>query len=163
MLAVNGFVEAATAGEHGRGFSVVAGDIRNLANESAENADKIKDLVREVHNQMGKVLSDINQSEISVREANAFIPIVVKTNQAITESVEEITRIGPGYYSVLQAIQGVGASSRQQVQELTVVVEKVSNEVEEAANISQEQARAIEELSTSIEEIASIADEMQMN
>ncbi|MEN6391393.1 MAG: methyl-accepting chemotaxis protein, partial [Syntrophomonas sp.] len=43
MLAVNGFIEAATAGEHGRGFSVVASDIRNLAAESAENADKIKD------------------------------------------------------------------------------------------------------------------------
>jgi len=46
MLAVNGNVEAARAGEYGRGFSVVAGDIRSLANESSENADKIKELVK---------------------------------------------------------------------------------------------------------------------
>jgi methyl-accepting chemotaxis protein len=46
MLAVNGNVEAARAGEYGRGFSVVAGDIRSLANESSESADKIKDLKR---------------------------------------------------------------------------------------------------------------------
>ena len=54
-------------------------------------------------------------------------------------------------------------TSEQLVQDLTVVVEKVSVEVQQAANISQGQARAIDELSTSIEEIASIADEMQMN
>ena len=44
MLAVNGSVEAARAGEFGKGFAVVSTDIRNLARESAENADRIKDL-----------------------------------------------------------------------------------------------------------------------
>ena len=43
-----GNVEAARAGEYGRGFSVVAGDIRSLSNESSENADRIKDLVRQL-------------------------------------------------------------------------------------------------------------------
>jgi len=161
MLAVNGFVEAATAGEHGRGFSVVAGDIRNLANESAENADKIKDLVREVQNQMSKVMVDINQSEAGILEAEAFIPIGNKTNQAITASLDEITRIGLGTYNVLEVAKKAGETNQQQVQELISVVEKVNNEVQEASNISREQARAIDELSASIEEIASIADEMQ--
>ncbi len=55
MLAVNGNVEAARAGEYGRGFSVVAGDIRSLANESSENADRIKDLVKNVQTQITKV------------------------------------------------------------------------------------------------------------
>ena len=59
MLAVNGNVEAARAGEYGRGFSVVAGDIRSLANESSENADKIKDLVKNVQTQITKVAGDI--------------------------------------------------------------------------------------------------------
>ena len=59
MLAVNGNVEAARAGEYGRGFSVVAGDIRSLANESSENADKIKDLVKNVQTQIAKVAGDI--------------------------------------------------------------------------------------------------------
>ena len=59
MLAVNGNVEAARAGEYGRGFSVVAGDIRSLANESSENADRIKDLVKNVQTQINKVGGDI--------------------------------------------------------------------------------------------------------
>ena len=44
MLAVNGAIEAARAGEFGKGFVVVATDIRNLAHDSSENADRIKDL-----------------------------------------------------------------------------------------------------------------------
>ena len=46
MLAVNGAIEAARAGEFGKGFVVVATDIRNLAHDSSENADRIKDLVK---------------------------------------------------------------------------------------------------------------------
>jgi methyl-accepting chemotaxis protein len=70
MLAVNGNVEAARAGEYGRGFSVVAGDIRSLANESSENADKIKDLVKNVQTQITKVAGDI---ELAGRKARAEV------------------------------------------------------------------------------------------
>ena len=48
MLAVNGSVEAARAGEFGKGFAVVSTDIRNLARESAENAERIKDTVKSI-------------------------------------------------------------------------------------------------------------------
>jgi len=59
MLAVSGSIEAAKAGEHGRGFSVVSADIRNLANESATNADKIKDMVRGLQYSIAKSSQDI--------------------------------------------------------------------------------------------------------
>jgi methyl-accepting chemotaxis protein len=58
MLAVNGSVEAARAGEFGRGFSVVAGDIRTLANDASANADKIKDMVRAIQTQITSVATD---------------------------------------------------------------------------------------------------------
>ena len=48
MLAVSGSVEAARTGEFGRGFAVVSGDIRVLARDSGENADRVRDVVREI-------------------------------------------------------------------------------------------------------------------
>lgn len=162
MLAVNGFVEAATAGEHGRGFSVVAGDIRNLANESSESADKIKDLVRDIQSQMGKVMSDVNHSETSTKEAGAFTNIITETNQAIAASIEKVAHLSQDYVTAIEIVNTSGETNGQQIKELTVVVNKLINEVQQASLISQEQARAIDELSTSIEEIASIADELQI-
>jgi hypothetical protein len=74
MLAVNGNVEAARAGEFGRGFSVVAGDIRSLANESSENADRIKDLVKSIQGQITKVVTDIEGAGIKAKEPKPSAP-----------------------------------------------------------------------------------------
>jgi methyl-accepting chemotaxis protein len=60
MLAVNGSIEAARAGEFGKGFVVVSTDIRNLARDSAENADRIKDLVKAVQDQISAVSTDLD-------------------------------------------------------------------------------------------------------
>ncbi|MEQ8174300.1 MAG: methyl-accepting chemotaxis protein [Syntrophomonadaceae bacterium] len=162
MLAVNGFVEAATAGEHGRGFSVVAGDIRNLASESAENADKIKDLVREIQNQMNKVIADIGQSETAALEANGFVSVTIAKNTAVTGSVEAIGAVRESYWTALQGMKNGIETSAPEVKEVKETMEQVNEMIEGAAQVSQEQAKAINELANSIEEIASIADEMQM-
>ena len=61
MLAVNGSVEAARAGEFGKGFAVVSTDIRNLARDSAENADRIKDTVKAIQDQIVGVRSDLTE------------------------------------------------------------------------------------------------------
>lgn len=162
MLAVNGFVEAATAGEHGRGFSVVASDIRNLATESAENADKIKDLVREIQNLMSKVMTDISQSETAAREAEAFVPVAVKKNGAVTDAMAEIDRVRAGYWETVQGIKSGIETNIEQISEMTSTTENVEDMIREASQVAQEQARSIEELAGFIEDIASVADEMQM-
>ena len=61
MLAVNGSVEAARAGEFGKGFAVVSTDIRNLARDSAENADRIKDIVKAIQDQIVNVRDDLQE------------------------------------------------------------------------------------------------------
>ncbi len=162
MLAVNGFVEAATAGEHGRGFSVVASDIRNLATESAENADKIKDLVREIQNLMSKVMTDISQSETAAREAEAFVPVAVKKNGAVTDAMAEIDRVRAGYWETVQGIKSGIETNIEQISKMTSTTENVEDMIREASQVAQEQARSIEELAGFIEDIASVADEMQM-
>lgn len=162
MLAVNGFVEAATAGEHGRGFSVVAGDIRNLATESAENGDKIKDLVREIQNQMGRVIGDITQSENASKEATGYIPVAVQKNNVVTAALDEIDRVRQNFYKGADGIKNAVEINEHQVKEVARIIEQVNNKVQEASRVGQEQARAIDELASSIEEIASIADEMQI-
>ncbi|HWP95293.1 MAG TPA: methyl-accepting chemotaxis protein [Syntrophomonadaceae bacterium] len=163
MLAVNGFVEAATAGEHGRGFSVVAGDIRNLASESAENADKIKDLIRDLQSQMTKVIADINQSEAASREANATVPIARRTNLQVIDTLDEMNVLAKEYWDALTRIKDAAEVTAEQVQEVADIGERVTGGIHKVSQVAQEQAKAINELASSIEEIASIADEMQMN
>jgi methyl-accepting chemotaxis protein len=163
MLAVNGFVEAATAGEHGRGFSVVAGDIRNLASESAENADKIKDLIQDIHSQMDKVVVEVSLSEAASKKADETMYGTARYNTAVTQQVETITtnrvRIAEGLNSIKDALEkGLIAA--------TAAVEAINQgarQVKEASNVAAEQAKAIDEQARAIEDIAAIADEMQQD
>jgi len=163
MLAVNGFVEAATAGEHGRGFSVVAGDIRNLATESAENADKIKDLVRDIQIQMNKVALDIAQSEIASRKADEAAIGAAAKNTGLSNGLDEIAATRVDVRKHMAESQKAIQENEQESKRVLEMVDSGSQQIEQASRVAQEQAKAIEELANSIEEIASIADEMQVN
>jgi methyl-accepting chemotaxis protein len=91
MLAVNGSIEAARAGEFGKGFVVVATDIRNLAHDSAENADRIKDLVKAVQDQIGVVGRDLEEilvsalAEVEKAKANTANLVTIETDIADVE------------------------------------------------------------------------------
>jgi methyl-accepting chemotaxis protein len=163
MLAVNGFVEAATAGEHGRGFSVVAGDIRNLATESSENADKIKDLVRDIQMQMSKVVAEVAQAEAASHRADEIMYGTAEKNQAVTQQVELINQNRAILAEKTQQIKAALASGEKEVKDVAQVLENIQQQVEEASNVADEQSKATNELANAIEEIASIADEMQLN
>lgn len=163
MLAVSGFIEAAAAGDYGRGFSAVAADIRQLATESGENSDQIKSLIQDVQKQMGKVEIGLNKSESVSREAFAAVPMLEKTNSQVTGTLSVLNEMAKEYAAAMASIRAAIQNTIQQVDEVGGIVERVAGQIDQASNIAQEQAGAISELASSIEEMASIADEMQMN
>ncbi len=161
MLAVNGNVEAARAGEFGRGFSVVAGDIRSLSNESSENADRIKDLVRQVQAQIVRVAGDI---ELSGKTAGAEV-------EKARVSSGNLDIIANGADAVLANIQQIGTGATESVKaldqaakatvEISSAAQQIGRSTEEAASAAEEASKAAQQIAQAIEEIASQADELQ--
>ncbi|MBK1665438.1 chemotaxis protein [Rhodospirillum rubrum] len=161
MLAVNGSVEAARAGEFGKGFAVVSTDIRNLARDSAENADRIKDTIKSIQDQIGSVRRDLD-------EISAAAALEGEKNKAITVDLETISR---DIDQVLIGGREILASSDEIVQvvkEVQTGVEQIAAAAQqttratlEAGNAAREQSQGAEELAAAIEEIASLADELQ--
>lgn len=161
MLAVNGSIEAARAGEYGKGFAVVATDIRNLARDSAENADRIKDLVKNIQDQIEAVGQDMDEivkaaiAEAQKAEATTAnllaiesdIITVQESSEAIMASAEEIA------VAITQAKKGVDqiAAASQQAERSAV----------EAATAARQQTESADMLLAAVDEIASMADELQ--
>jgi methyl-accepting chemotaxis protein len=161
MLAVNGNVEAARAGEYGRGFSVVAGDIRSLANESSENADRIKELVKGIQGQINKVAGDIQQAgTIAKAEAerakssSANLEKIAAEAGAVLEGMKEIAKGAEESMVALQ--QAVKAS-----QQISDSSEEVNKAATEAATAAEQGLTAAQEIAQAVEEIASQADQLQ--
>jgi methyl-accepting chemotaxis protein len=161
MLAVNGNVEAARAGEYGRGFSVVAGDIRSLANESSENADRIKDLVKNVQTQITKVAGDIEQAgskgraEVERAKAStANMDLIEKQSVVVVSDIQEIAKASG---EAAAGLEQAGKASQQ----ITGAAEETARAATEAATASEQALKAAQQIAQAIEDIASQADELQ--
>lgn len=161
MLAVSGSVEAARAGDAGRGFALVSGDIRGLARETSSNVDRIKDTVRGILDQIAALRRDLEQI-IASNEAE------VQNNVAVTASLERLEKdiaalaganrdILKGADAIQSAIQETAAGAKQ----IAAAAEEASAASTQASTASSQQARGAEDLAASIEEIAALAQELK--
>jgi methyl-accepting chemotaxis protein len=161
MLAVNGAIEAARAGEFGKGFVVVATDIRNLAHDSSENADRIKDLVKAVQDQIGVVGRDLNEIVLSA------VSEVEKAKATTTDLVSiesDILVVEKGTAEILAASDEIAAAIAQVkkgIEQISAAATEADKAATEASSAAQQQSKGAEDLAAAIEEIASLADELQ--
>lgn len=161
MLAISGSVEAARAGEFGRGFSVVSGDIRTLANESSENAEKIKQMVLKMQKQITAVATAIESAGVKsfqemekAKKTTDNINIIEKDTSEVQQSIQLISNEAQESMKALAQ----AAIAVEQISSNAKMAEERSGEASKAGEMGNEQIQAI---SGAIEEIAGQADEMQ--
>jgi methyl-accepting chemotaxis protein len=161
MLAVNGSIEAARAGEYGKGFVVVATDIRNLAHDSAENADRIKDLVKSVQDQIGVVARDLGEIMASAAAEAEKAKSITNSLVSIETNIQSVD---DGAREISAAANEIGVAVSQVktgIDQISAAAEEAEKSVTEAATAAKQQSKGAEELSAAVEEIASLADELQ--
>ncbi|MEB2281086.1 methyl-accepting chemotaxis protein [Lysinibacillus xylanilyticus] len=161
LLALNAAIEAARAGEHGKGFAVVADEVRKLAEQSQESAQQIFELIHGIQleteqsvNIMAKVTEDVqNGLQVSDEAITKF--------QVIKASMDKIT---PKMEEVSSASEQMSAS----VQEVTAVTEDLAFSAqgnaaasEDVAASTEEQLASMEEINASAQALAHMADELK--
>ncbi len=161
MLAVSGSVEAARAGEGGRGFAVVSNDIRALARDAAENADRIRDTVRDIQDGVAAVRRALEQV-VTAAEAE------VQRNRTLVATLggveADVLRLEAGYVEITVGADDIVISAREALkgaQQVASAAEQADRASSEAATAARQQSRGAEDLAASIEEIAALADELQ--
>ena len=161
MLAVNGSVEAARAGDFGRGFAVVSKDIRTLARDSGENAERIKDTVRAIQDQIATVRRELEQI-MTAAEAENQKNLLVQASLATVEN--DMAEIASGNEAILASAEAILASMKEAAQgakQVAAVAEEAGNAAAQAATAARQQGRGAEDLAAAIEEIASLAEAIQ--
>jgi len=158
---VNGSIEAARAGEFGKGFVVVATDIRNLAHDSAENADRIKDMVKGVQDQIGIVGRDLEEI---LATALAEVEKAKRSTGDLVTIEKDIAEVEGGCGAILAASNEIvvaNAQVKKGMEQIAQAAREADKAATEAASAARQQAEGAEELASAIEEIASLADELQ--
>lgn len=163
LLALNAAIEAARAGEAGKGFAVVADEVRKLAEESSGATDEIKSIVEEIVQLIEKTHMDMEYSGKLVQEANLGLE---ETNQnfcEIGESVVEVAKqmelLGRDIEEINKAKDKVVAS----IEGITAITQQTSAATEEVSASTEEQAASIEDTVKSMEELGSIIEHLSVS
>ncbi|EPW1716959.1 methyl-accepting chemotaxis protein [Enterobacter hormaechei] len=132
ILALNAAVEAARAGDHGKGFSVVAGEVRSLAHRSAEAAKNIKSLIEVTSHNVTQGVNVVSEAEKSMHdivtgsgnvsrlmdEISASTSEQEKGISQITQALSELERVTQSNVSMVEELNGSSVVLRNQVIEL---------------------------------------------
>ncbi|OMP66993.1 methyl-accepting chemotaxis protein [Domibacillus epiphyticus] len=159
LLALNAAIEAARAGEHGKGFAVVADEVRKLAEQSQESSTQISELIKEIQVNMGRSNNSINQVKIEVKEG---LDIVGKTEKSFAEILRSMEHMGTQIDDMAATAEQMSASA----QEVSATVTNITTVSKDASMHSQTVAASTEEQMASMEEISSasnVLSEMAMN
>ena len=161
MLAVNGSVEAARAGDFGKGFAVVSKDIRTLARDSGENAGRIKDTVRAIQDQIGAVRRDLEQIIAAAETENQKNAAVLSSLGVVETDMNEIAASSQQIHAGAETILSSLKEAARGAQQVAAVAEEAGSASAQAAAAARQQARGAEDLAAAIEEIASLAEDLQ--
>ena len=173
LLALNAAIEAARAGEHGKGFAVVADEVRHLAEESAQATQEITTLIKDIQQTVTQAITAMKASSgevetgvIRADEAGQALKNILQATGGVNRQIESIAvdakQMKGASDDLTAAMQLVSAV----VEENTAATEEMStgsNEVREAirsiADISEASSAAVEEVSASAEEMHAQVEE----
>jgi len=146
LLALNASIEAARAGEAGRGFTVVADEIRNLSERSSKSANEISQLIDDINTGTAETLKAIENGEEEVSEGAKYVDGAADALREIIQSVEISTK------SMLD-ISGATEEQTKFSSDIVATLEHIAGiakETAESAKQSKESASALEYLSKNL-------------
>ncbi len=153
LLALNATIEAARAGEYGKGFTVVAEEIRKLATEAATSAEKITAIIKEIQGESTRVISAM---EVATREVNAGKDVLSYTGEAL----EDIVRVVVGEVNKVQEISSLTQRQIQGAEELVKTVDEIAKVAEDNAASTEEASAATTEQTAAMEQMAASAQKL---
>jgi len=155
LLALNAAIEAARAGEQGRGFAVVADEVRALAERTTKATKEIAQMIKAIQHETKGAVSSMEEG---VKEVGKGTEEAAKSGQALQDILNQIN-------SVTAQVNQIASSAEQQTSTTTAIsnnINQITNVVTEAAKGAQESARAAATLSTLADEVLKIVGQFKL-
>jgi methyl-accepting chemotaxis protein len=147
LLALNAAIEAARAGEQGRGFAVVADEVRKLAERTTKATKEIGDMIRQIQQDTRGAVESMQQGTVKVTSG---VDLVNRTGEALSRIVEMVSESA-------DMIRQIAVASEEQ----SVATQQIANDIENVAKVTKESASGANESAKASHDLSQLATELQ--
>ena len=160
MLSLNATVEASKAGEYGKGFGIVAEEIRYLTEESKSSAKEIRSLIEEIQSENAAVKTSIREGVAGINRGRETMGTLIKNFDHI---VDEVTKLGGGFEEISIETNRQAIDSKtiaQAFEELTKFAEANSLAMQKSNAVMGEQKKILDQTKASSQNLMNTAHEL---
>ncbi|WP_410017175.1 methyl-accepting chemotaxis protein [Pseudomonas sp. 5P_3.1_Bac2] len=145
LLALNAAIEAARAGEQGRGFAVVADEVRNLAQKTQQATEEIQSMIQQLQNGTREVVQVMEQSQAKTNDSVQHANEAANSLEAITQAVSVINDMNTQIASAAEEQSAVAEDINRNVTNIGQVANEVAAGADEASQASAQLTRLAEQ------------------
>jgi len=160
LLALNAAIEAARAGEHGRGFAVVADEVRKLAEQSSEAAQQIGGIIGEIQKETVRAVHSMDKG---TKEVTAGTAVVEKTGDTIEQVVLFVEQVTKQVEKISLSIDSIKTGSREivvSIKEIGQISQAASDQTHTVSAVTQQQSDATGEIAESSKDLVKMAEDL---